>query len=209
MKTNAAKIWDIHWGHYCGLAIASTLNNFSLYANTGIISSGESYDSLITCWGSHPMTDHHFSTENFQFVHDGAGFNRTEKLKILSDAPYVLKNLQFCYVVQQKDHNCGRCEKCLRTRINLLIAGVDESKYFDTPLTPKLLKSLRVAGPAAQAEWQSIYDQIIDQNILKKYSPLIKNALSKSNKQKASLLLPVGSKRRLIVQKLINRKSIT
>ena len=155
------------------------------------------------------MTDHHFSTENFQFVHDGAGFNRTEKLKILSDAPYVLKNLQFCYIVQQKDDNCGRCEKCLRTRINLLIAGVDESKYSDTPLTPKLLKSLRIAGPAAQAEWQSIYDQIIDQNILKNYSPLIKKALSKSNKQKASLLLPVGSKRRLIVKKLINRKSIT
>lgn len=155
------------------------------------------------------MTDHHFSTENLQFVHEGAGFNRTEKLKILSDAPHILANLQFCHEVQQKDHNCGTCEKCLRTRINLLIAGVDESKYFDTPLTPKLLTSLRVAGPAAQAEWQSIYDQIIEQNILKNYSSLIKNALSKSNKQKVSLLLPVGSKRRLIVKKLINRKSIT
>lgn len=204
VKTNASKIWDIHWGHYCGLAIASTLNNFSLYANTGIISSGESYDSLVSSWGSHPMTDHYFSTENLQFVHDGAGFNRTEKLKILSDAPYILTNLQFCYVVQQKDHNCGTCEKCLRTRINLLIAGVDESKYFDTPLTPKLLKSLRIAGPAAKAEWQSIYKQLVSQDILKDYQPIIKKALDKSSKPKLSFLLPVSSERRIVVKNLIS-----
>jgi len=43
--------------------------------------------------------------------------------------------------------NCGRCEKCLRTRLELLAAGVDETAAFGPSLTPIELWDRAVPQP--------------------------------------------------------------
>jgi hypothetical protein len=42
--------------------------------------------------------------------------------------------------------NCGECEKCLRTRLELLAAGVEETEAFGPSLTPSELWNEAIPG---------------------------------------------------------------
>jgi hypothetical protein len=75
-------------------------------------------------WGSHLMLDPLYSTEKLSLIHDGANATRVEKVAAIADDPLVQQTLRVCN--KAGAYNCGRCEKCLRTMINLRVAGALE-----------------------------------------------------------------------------------
>lgn len=86
--------------------------------------------------GSHPTVDGLFSTQRLTVIHDGSRFSRLEKVRDLATWPTALQVLRVCPESQGDEVNCGRCEKCLRTRLELLAAGVDETSSLGPSLTP-------------------------------------------------------------------------
>ena len=85
------------WGqvaHGCALASIGLLFQ-NRYCRV-LIPSTHRYDDLIP-WGSHPLTDPLLSTSATQFVHDGAGFSRTEKTAFVINSQLALDNLQVCW----------------------------------------------------------------------------------------------------------------
>lgn len=85
------------------------------------IASSHTYSELFPL-GSHPMTDHLWSTEATEFVHDGAEARRYDKLRLLATSEPAMRGLRVCW--QDAGYNCGRCEKCLRTMIGLHLLGL-------------------------------------------------------------------------------------
>src|SRR5712691_4247884 len=81
-------------------------------------------------WGSHPAVDGLFSSQRVALVHDGARFSRLRKVRDLASWPTGLAALRVCPASPGPRANCGRCEKCLRTRLELLAAGVEETEAF-------------------------------------------------------------------------------
>jgi len=73
-------------------------------------------------YGSHALTDHLFSTSTTRVVHDGSRYSRLEKVELVSRSPVALAHLRVCWR-SWSDHNCGECEKCLRTMIALDLCG--------------------------------------------------------------------------------------
>lgn len=74
-------------------------------------------------WGSHPLIDPLWSTETLSFIHDGCEATRVQKiLREISRSDIALANLRVCWRTN-KEYNCGKCEKCLRTMLNLIAAG--------------------------------------------------------------------------------------
>ncbi len=73
-------------------------------------------------WGSHPMTDPLLSTSRTSFLHDGAGFERWEKLEFLAGFDVALRSLRVCSR-DASEGNCGECEKCYRNMIILEVLG--------------------------------------------------------------------------------------
>jgi hypothetical protein len=73
-------------------------------------------------WGSQSLTDRLWSTESTEIVHDGAETTRNEKLRKLGEDQSALEILRVCW--QDAGYNCGKCEKCLRTRISLRVLGL-------------------------------------------------------------------------------------
>jgi hypothetical protein len=59
------------------------------------------------------------------FRHEGAERTRLEKAETLATRPDLLPNLHVCLKtpLESAGRNCGRCEKCLHTQIELLLAG--------------------------------------------------------------------------------------
>jgi hypothetical protein len=75
-------------------------------------------------WGSHLFLDPLYSTETLSLIHDGANATRVEKVAAIADDRLVQQTLRVCN--KAGAYNCGRCEKCLRTMINLRVAGALE-----------------------------------------------------------------------------------
>jgi hypothetical protein len=98
---------------------------------------GGSYDvaNPVTI-GSHPAVDGLLSSQRVTVIHDGSRFPRLQKVRELANWPTALAALRVCQANLPGRVNCGRCEKCLRTRLELLAAGIEETEAFGPSLTP-------------------------------------------------------------------------
>ncbi len=94
-------------------------------------------------YGSNLALDNHWSTEQTEFIHDGSETTRLNKVvSRIAKSPIALRHLRVCYMNKNGVYNCGKCDKCLRTMVNLYIAGVlDKSQTF-----PHQLDLLRIAS---------------------------------------------------------------
>jgi len=86
--------------------------------------------------GSHPAVDGLFSSQRIAVIHDGARYSRFQKVRELASWPAALAALRVCPGDPGSELNCGVCEKCLRTRLELLAAGVEETAALGPSLTP-------------------------------------------------------------------------
>lgn len=77
--------------------------------------------------GSHPATDHLWSSEMMQIIHDGSELTRTDKYRQLDGQQNIIDNLIVCW--NEPDGNCGSCGKCIRTMIMLELLK-QRSKMF-------------------------------------------------------------------------------
>jgi hypothetical protein len=75
------------------------------------------------------------SNDWFAVETHGAGYRRTEKARAILPFPEVVRALKVCIDLRRAEDNCGRCWKCLVTRINFLAAGEPNPACFDAPLT--------------------------------------------------------------------------
>lgn len=203
VKTNTRELWDIHWPHYYGAAVASVLCGLNKYAGTGIMGSGPAYEALFTPCGSHPMTDPLLSSNSFKMIHDGAGFSRSQKIELLAQWPLGMKNLRVCWAGDSNDSNCGLCEKCVRTRLNFLLAGVENPGCFSSSLNEKSFESIVLHSDGSRADWGLIRDEIVRTGICKEWLPLVKKVFKRRSRPRIDLVLPVGSRRREWVKNMV------
>jgi hypothetical protein len=100
-------------------------------------------------WGSHPLLDPCYSSSSVEVRHEGVGFRRLESVRVLRERPDLLQFLIVCseMPIDERQANCGRCEKCLRTMLELEIAGLRESA-ISFPPREIFLENLDALSPA-------------------------------------------------------------
>jgi len=141
-----------HWlklAHGAGLVSVGHL--LSPFFKRIYVPGAHTYAHLIPL-GSHPILDPLWSTESLEFVHDGCEANRLEKVALLSQFDIVLQCLRVCFFPGSNGaYNCGQCEKCLRTMINLHTVGaLDRCKTFNTHLNIKEVSRLIVSDESTR-----------------------------------------------------------
>lgn len=116
--------------------------------DTFMISSSYDRDHLGP-YGSHPLLDQLWSSSDLQIIHFGDDIARSMKLKKLLNHPIarnlVAKHLRVCWENPGLIGNCGYCQKCVMTRINLLRDApnlVVETMPNDIPL-PQAIAALK------------------------------------------------------------------
>lgn len=112
-----------------GLAAGGALTDLTI---------GASHDvwTGIRSWGSHPLLDPLFGTAAVDVHHDGIETTRLEKTAEIARWPAALEALYVCTggPFEGNALNCGTCEKCIRTRIALGLAGIDAPPSFPAGL---------------------------------------------------------------------------
>jgi len=74
-------------------------------------------------WGSHPLLDHLWTKGWLDIRHVGDDAWRLEKMDRNRKEERFAKNLVVCWRGKGEPLNCGRCEKCVRNQLGLLMTG--------------------------------------------------------------------------------------
>jgi hypothetical protein len=113
-------------------------------------------------WGSHPLLDPRFSSEDLVVAHDEIHRSRLSKLEAIAEWDAALESIIVCtdwMTTREGPPNCGRCEKCLRTLASLKALGVER----DLPTFPA--GSLTPQAVRERARWISTdykFDQWVE-----------------------------------------------
>jgi hypothetical protein len=136
------------WEHrHSGAALAAV--GHAAILGPAFLFIGGSYpvDKPVPC-GSHPAVDGLLSSQRVTIVHDGSRFSRLQKVRELASWPTAMEALRVCSAGVGGEANCGLCEKCLRTRLELLAAGIEETAAFGPSYTPPELWEAAVPVPS-------------------------------------------------------------
>jgi len=77
-------------------------------------------------WGSHPLLDPNFTTSNLRVHHADMALSRLDKVRLLLEWPAALDRMRVCNQAEFYRPgmlNCGQCEKCVRTMLELIALG--------------------------------------------------------------------------------------
>ncbi|MFQ1699657.1 hypothetical protein ACJ5NV_03570 [Loktanella agnita] len=148
IRTNARDIHDkfAPWEQLgFGPILGGIAKCFSPIVGTALIGSYAKYTDIIP-HASSPLVDPMWSCGRQTVRHFSCRASRIEKIETIAGyAPELLQNLRVCYLNPEGAYNCGRCEKCLRTQMQLMLCNcLDECKMFDQPLTPQSLQKLQL-----------------------------------------------------------------
>lgn len=130
IRTNYREIASrrFDWGGHTHMAVLVGLASFlcPLYKNI-VIGSSDPYPVAPLKWGDNPVSDYMLASRNFAVHVDDFSKSRTEKAELLTQWPLGMQKLRVCWESAASgtiEHNCGHCEKCVRTNLNFLACGV-------------------------------------------------------------------------------------
>jgi len=116
-------------------------------------------------WGSHPALDPNYSTVDMRVEHDGVALSRLDKVRLIAGWTVALHNVRVCTMNPAHGLNCGHCEKCLRTMLELLAAGRlnDTSAFPDHDITAQQIRDISVEGDLPTAWYQELVEPLTKQ----------------------------------------------
>jgi hypothetical protein len=161
VDTNIRSLSDplVAWVAYHGAALGSVALALQGLLGRCLIAASDQYRHLPPL-GSHPLLDHLWSTESLEIVHDGAEATRTDKVeRHVARSPLALEHLGVCWR-SRPGHNCGTCEKCLRTMAAFELAGaLHHCKTLPSTLDLDRLSTVPLRSEDA---WDAIRSMALD-----------------------------------------------
>jgi hypothetical protein len=109
-------------------------------------------DTRLPYLGSHPAVDSLWSTEALEFVHDGGEATRATKASLIAKSDLALNSLRVCGKNTGGAYNCGVCEKCIRTMINLhCVDALERCTTLPKKLDIQRISELKIQGVGGRA----------------------------------------------------------
>jgi hypothetical protein len=181
------------WRQSFIFAVASVLHQFSEVSSRAVIATDEAYDGEVLGWGSNSVTNQMMGFAGFPIDFTGGGVSRTLKARALARESAVLDHLRVCTKLLGEGANCGRCEKCIRTKLNFLAgAGLDLPRLRGRP-TPEDIRAIVIGHETAlslykellhRGDWSGIRDleSAVQDLVAKGVTALPSTPLSRENR---------------------------
>ena len=155
MRTNVRELVGSAWHDVFGTALAACLHVLAPRFGAALIPSSYAYSAQEYRCGSNPLTDPLLGSDALRIIHDGARFTRDEKLAQLAAWPQGLDALRVCWQGLQRDRNCCRCEKCLRTMINIRLLEMPMPASFPESLNAERIAAVKLGATEIRI-WQRL-----------------------------------------------------
>ncbi|MBN9245889.1 MAG: hypothetical protein J0I81_00275 [Hyphomicrobium sp.] len=158
VRTNWRDLRDMPWYTMYIFALSSVMHQFSGVVSRAVIAADEAYDGEYLGCGSNSITNPLMSHFGFPIEFAGGGYTRTSKAKVFSGNPVVLSNLRVCFQSPIDGHNCGRCEKCIRTKLNFIAAGIGRVPCLGNLPNRSEIDGVTIDNPAVLNLYRDILD---------------------------------------------------
>lgn len=124
LRTDMRSVFSVQWTDEFGAALAACLAVFAPIAGAGLLAADHDYRHLVFPWGSNAITNSMLSSDVFAVQTWGSSLTRMERVRRLAGYPALTENIRVCWLGTDPGRNCGVCEKCLRTKLNFMAAGI-------------------------------------------------------------------------------------
>jgi len=122
---------DLWLNQFFGAVLAAAVHAFSPRIGLAWLASSYDIPHLHPC-GSHPLLDPEYGSADLQIRHRDVELSRMEKLRIVAGWDVAFQNFRVCLANVPKKLNCGRCEKCVRTMLELEAMGLlEKTRAFE------------------------------------------------------------------------------
>ena len=155
VRTNWTDVLCGEWTNEFGAALAACLNQFSGAVGFGVMGADEDYAHLSFPWGSNPATNP-FLSGSFDIVTGGGGFTRSERVKFIAKDNNLARSLRVCWEGERTGTNCGKCEKCIRTKLNFMANGLEPVCFSDGLPSLKDIVTINARGAVQRAYLREI-----------------------------------------------------
>ena len=127
--------WHIYLDHFMQSPAHLLQRDFSrMYLASALTSAN------LLRYGLDPAATDLWSSSTLQVVYDCLEVDRLQKTAQVAEEPFALQNLRVCWQNPVEGLNCGVCEKCLRTMVNLQAVGaLERAPVFNHPLDLELV----------------------------------------------------------------------
>jgi hypothetical protein len=143
---------DLWLNQFFGAVLAAAAHILAPRIHLAWLASSYDIPHLHPC-GSHPLLDPEYSSHDLAIRHRDVGLSRMQKLTIVAGWEAAFQNFRVCLANVPDKLNCGRCEKCVRTMLELEALGLLEKTgaFDDDSVQPEWLDAfsitIRVRNP--------------------------------------------------------------
>ena len=117
-------------------------------------------------WGSAPDLDAAWSSGSLTLHNFGAELSRLDRVRSLAGWEPLRGRLRVCWENNRADLNCGFCEKCVRTRMQLYVSGApDGLDSFPSGYPLKSCLSRLYIEHDLHGQWHEIASQVEDRQL--------------------------------------------
>ncbi len=219
ISTNFREFDDM-WEQTHGAAVAACLTLFQNCFRCGLIAGTFPYINTYQYkeWGSNPLTDPFLSSDNFKIIHDGAMFNREQKLSCILDWPEAIENLRVCWEGDQLDSNCCKCEKCIRSILTFHALGIKPANCFEHDVTLRQIDTLHIPDFIELEYYKSILDTARKNKVDKPWVNSLENCVRRNERwlngkgiawKKFRSKVALRTRIRKLYENSLNRRDVT
>lgn len=156
VATNVRDI-PVPWTDSFAALVSASLRFVGSSCAGGVMASCSSYMEPGFPWGSNPISNQFLGSPGFPIYTDGADLTRLEKVELLASWPEAVRQVRVCWEGDEPGKNCGKCEKCQRTLLEFLAAGIDDFSAFVAKPQP---------GSFARIATKNVFQQRFFQEVL-------------------------------------------
>ena len=146
----------VEWRYAAGGIIGSSALALAPQFRRIYVPASHSYADAAPPYGTHPLLDPFWSTEEVELAYDGYEATRLEKVQAIAGDEVFLRWVRTCHrPTHEGTYNCGRCEKCVRAMIYLWLAGtLDRCTAFPNRLDPGVVARVLIWPSNMIPNWE-------------------------------------------------------
>lgn len=161
VHTNWRQQYCPAWFMCFNAGITSILHTFSATHSAAVHATDHSYrlELRMPPYGSNLGINHLLGNPGFPVISTGGTHRRIERVAFLGDHPALLKELRVCYKPGNGGRNCGHCEKCVRTQLELRATGLP-ADAFPSPMVADDVRRATINNPTVLMHFEDILDRL-------------------------------------------------
>ena len=164
VSTNWQQEFCNAWFMSFNSGLMSILHTFSAGCSAAIHATDHNYrlELKMPPYGSNMAINHLLGNPWFPVVSTGGTHRRIERVEFLRDHPVLLEELRVCYQPHASGSNCGHCEKCVRTQLELRAVGLGEAagRAFPSPMTVQDVLGATINNPTVLMHFEDILERL-------------------------------------------------